>query len=311
MRTSWISVLPVAMCGVVAASAAACSNEPPGSSPDGEDDVGVVLVGKADGEAPSECQLGAVVTWLNEGPSEEELVHAGVHRWASRYIVEARDGPDGKFGTDDDLVFTDVAEVDDLRFVGPIAIEQLVDAVRDRCGEPAPEPELGLYAEALDVDREHVTFPEGTPGPDTYRYPRVAGFGLGGTEFWQRWSGGRSPIYVFSEGTENGRRCMMASALRFEAMMANPPEELIRLRDETRWTGRFFNWNDDYTEAFYEGRGATLWAWRTGLIKWISQTNRDGTCELPTRELVQLAATRCLAAAESNGDEQIEGCRAP
>lgn len=83
------------------------------------------------------------------------------------------------------------------------------------------------------------------------------------------------------------------------------------LRDTTNWTGRFFNWNDDYAMASYDGDGPSLWAWRTGLVKWISQTNRDGTCELPTMELVRSAAMDCLARAASNGDGEIQGCSAP
>lgn len=285
---------------------------PPGEPPDAEEDIGIVLVGKADGEVFTECQLAEVVAWLNEGPTEDEIVEAGVHRWAARNIVQVRDGEDEEFGTEDDVVFTDAAEVDDIPYVGPVAMDQLVDAVRDRCAAPPPpEPAPDPYAEALDVDLERVTFPEGTPAPEDYRYPSAEGFGLGGTEFWQRWAGGHSPTFSFDEGTEPGRRCMVASALRFEAIMADPPDELVRLRDETDWTGRFFNWNDDYTEAFYDGRGATLWAWRTGLVKWISQTNRDGSCELPTRELVRRAALDCLELAAANGDGEIEGCQAP
>lgn len=282
-----------------------------GAPPDGEDSIGVILIGKADGEQPTECQLGAVVSWVNEGPTADEMREAGVHGWASDNITTTRDGADGAFGTEDDVVFTDVAEIDDIPYVGPVAIEQLVDAVRDRCTAPEPEPVADPYAEALDPTIAHVTFPEGTPAPETYGYPSADGFGLGGTEFWQKWSGGHNPTYSFSAGTDFGRRCMVASALRFEAIMADPPAELVQLRDQTNWTGRFFNWNDDYSMASYDGGSASLWAWRTGLIKWISATNIDGSCELPTTEIVRAAATDCLARAASNGDGEIQGCSAP
>ena len=83
-----------------------------GPPPDGADDIGVSLGGKADDVAYTECQLGAVVEWVNEGPTYREMRDAGVHHWASEGITMERDGLDGEFGTEDDVVFTDVAEID-------------------------------------------------------------------------------------------------------------------------------------------------------------------------------------------------------
>jgi|GEM_PF-4376738 len=178
------------------------------------------------------------------------------------------------------------------------------------CGEEAPvDPDVPVddYAQARDVDLLQVTI-----GGDVipYEYPSVdTGFGLGGTEFWQKWSGGHNPTYSYNEGTEAGRKCMLASAIRFEAIMSDPPEAMIRLKDETNWSGRFFNWNDDYSESpGQDARYAVLWAWRTGLIKWISQTAQDGTCYLPTRDIVESAAEACLARGASS-DGEIEGCQ--
>ncbi len=178
------------------------------------------------------------------------------------------------------------------------------------CGETAPvepiEP-VDDYAQARDVNLEEVTV-----GGDAiaYAYPSVdSGFGLGGTEFWQKWAGGHNPTYSYSEGTEAGRKCMLASAIRFEAIMADPPESMVRLREETNWSGRFFNWNDDFSQSSgQDARGAVLWAWRTGLIKWISQTGADGSCHLPTLEMVESLAKNCLEIA-ANADGEIKGCR--
>ena len=294
---------------LVALGVACGGEDDPGVSPDGAEDIGVSLGGKADDVAYTECQLGAVVTWINEGPTVGDLRDAGVHRWASENIVAERDGADGDFGTEDDVVFTDMAEIDDIPYVGPVAVSQLVAAAQSRCVEPEPEPAPDPYAEALDVTLEHVTFPEGTGYPDAYSYPRADGFGLGGTEFWQKWPDGLNPTYSFSAGTDMGRRCMVASALRFEAIMADPPAELVQLRDTTNWSGRFFNWNDDYSMASFGSGDAALWAWRTGLIKWISGTNADGSCELPTVDIVIDAANDCLGTAASNGNGEIQGCQ--
>ena len=58
-------------------------------SPDGVDEVGVIPGGKADGSDYSECELAAVVSWLNEGPSANDLRDAGVHTRAARNLVAA------------------------------------------------------------------------------------------------------------------------------------------------------------------------------------------------------------------------------
>lgn len=176
------------------------------------------------------------------------------------------------------------------------------------CGEEAPvDPDVPVddYAQARDVNQESVTI--GGPAIE-YSYPSVdSGFGLGGTEFWQKWAGGHNPTYSYGEGSEAGRKCMRASAIRFEAIMADPPASMVTLRDETNWSGRFFNWNDDFSEGNDDARGAVLWAWKTGLIKWISQTDSDGTCHLPTLEIVERAAAACLA--RGGDDGEIEGCQ--
>ncbi|GAB5546309.1 MAG: hypothetical protein SangKO_060690 [Sandaracinaceae bacterium] len=279
-----------------------------GASPDAEDAVGVVLGGKADGGDYSECELREVVSHLNEGASAEELLEAGVHVRAAENLAAHRDGEDGLFGTEDDDLFADIAEVDEVSWVGPVALQQLVAIVTERC--EAPPVEVDPWAEARDPELALVSFPEDMAAPESYQYPRVDGFGLGGTEFWQQWPDGHSPTFSFSDGTDHGRRCMQASAIRFETIMADPPESMVRLREESNWSGRFFNWNDDFTlSEWSDGRGARLWAWRTGLVKWISQTNRDGTCWLPTREMVERVAEDCLLRGERS-DGEIQGCSA-
>ena len=167
------------------------------------------------------------------------------------------------------------------------------------------------FEDAYDVNAGVIYIDPATAVPD-YRSARVDGpFGLGGTEFWQKWAGGHNPTYSYSEGTDAGRKCMFASARRFEAIMADPPPALVELEENSNWSGRFFNWNDDYSheDASGSARYSALWAWRTGLIKWISQTGKDGACFLPTYDLVEEAADVCLAKAARN-DGEIEGCQA-
>ena len=172
-----------------------------------------------------------------------------------------------------------------------------------------PDPMIDPFAQALDVNLHRVEFPEGTPAPIYRRASVNTGFSLGGTEFWQQWPNGHMPTYSYSEGTEVGKRCMYASARRFEAIMSDPPAELLTLLEESEWRGSFFNWNDDFSQSeFSDGRSARLWAWRTHLIKWISQTNLDGSCFLPTYEMVVRAAESCLSRAQRSAGE-IQGCR--
>lgn len=279
-----------------------CSSEY--DSPDPIDGRGTTS-GKADGSEFSECELAAVVDYLNSGVTLEQLLEAGVHTLAAENLTAHRDGEDGEPGTEDDNLFDDIDEVDEVSWVGPVAMRQLVDVVAESCVEP-PDP----YALARDVDVHHVTFAEDAPFPESYDRPSADLFYLSGTEFWQKWSGGHNPTYSFSEGTDFGRRCMQASAIRFETLMADPPAEIVALKDNSNWSGSFFNWNDDYAQADWgDASGARLWAWRTGLIKWISQTARDGSCYLPTRDLLVRAAESCLAYAESD-DGEIQGCSA-
>ncbi|MEE2758294.1 MAG: hypothetical protein VYA30_16665 [Myxococcota bacterium] len=174
-----------------------------------------------------------------------------------------------------------------------------------------PEPVVDPFEQAWDVTIHRVEFPEGTGAPDYRRAAGVSRFSLGGTEFWQKWPTGHNPTYSYSEGTELGRRCMFASARRFEAIMTDPPQAIIDLVENSDWRGSFFNWNDDFSESEWgDGRSARLWAWRTTLVKWISQTNVDGSCYLPTYEMVEELAESCaIQAARREGE--IQGCRAP
>ncbi len=149
------------------------------------------------------------------------------------------------------------------------------------------------------------------PVPERYTAPSVESVSMGGKEFWQKWPGGHSPTFSFGEGSEFGQRCMQASAERFAAIMSELPEDIAKLRENTNWSGSFFNWNDDFSGegSFGKAAGPRLWAWRTGLIKWISQTSSDGASFLPTRDLVLEAAATCLTKGEDN-DGEIQGCRA-
>lgn len=182
---------------------------------------------------------------------------------------------------------------------------------------PAVDPEIMAicdrlpgFEEACLVDQEHVTIrASATPAYD-FLFPGVTQFNMNGWEWWQKWPGGFEPTFEYEEATPAGITCSVASAMRFAAVMHDPPEDVVRLLSDTTWEGRFFNWNDDFSEpnSVGDGDGAVLWAWRDYLIKWISQTNRDGTCYLPTYEMLERAAANCLATA-SGAAGNIQGCQ--
>jgi hypothetical protein len=166
------------------------------------------------------------------------------------------------------------------------------------------------FAAARDVNVAHVTFDEETLAPEFYSVPdQDTDMNLGGTEFWQRWPGGESPTFSYSVGTDFGRRCMYASAVRFSTIMADPPQEILDVLENTNWGGSFFNWNDDFSGGDRTATAPRLWAWRTHLIKWISQTDGDGSCHLPTLDMLVAAAEDCLETADANEGE-IQGCSA-
>jgi DNA uptake protein ComE-like DNA-binding protein len=63
--------------------------------------------------------------------SVESLLDGGVHTRAARNLIARRDGPDGVFGTADDLPFETFEEIDAVPQVGPAAIRALLEYAID------------------------------------------------------------------------------------------------------------------------------------------------------------------------------------
>src|SRR5688572_21246411 len=85
-------------------------------SADGKDDVGLTD-GKGDGTSLTDCEKKAIVSFLNEGATVEDMQDAGVHARAAGNLAKHRDGADGRFGTDDDNLFNSIEEVDGVAYV--------------------------------------------------------------------------------------------------------------------------------------------------------------------------------------------------
>ncbi|MFK7986669.1 MAG: hypothetical protein AB8I08_11645 [Sandaracinaceae bacterium] len=193
------------------------------------------------------------------------------------------------------------------------------------CGEGGvtPTPSDDPWALAHDVNRMHVEFTDATPIPESYSRPDGVGpVSLSSPEWWQRWSGGATQSFSWGEGTDYGKRCGQASAIRLQAIfeyeetdadgnVTYPGREAFdNLRENSGWGGTMYNWTEDISEG---GRPsfspASMWAWRTSAVKFINVVHPDGSCDLPTLDLVQRFSATCLAQAEGN-DGAIQGCRA-
>ncbi|MBS1119032.1 MAG: hypothetical protein H6Q90_1260 [Deltaproteobacteria bacterium] len=88
---------------------------------------------KEDG-AFSSCQLAEVLKVVNESTSSvDTLTGFGLSDDAAKAIVAHRNGPDGDPGTADDEVFDDLDELDNVDFVGALALGKLVFAILPRC----------------------------------------------------------------------------------------------------------------------------------------------------------------------------------
>ena len=127
----------------------------------------------------------------------------------------------------------------------------------------------------------------------------INGFYIGGYEYWPFKEA--QPLYPskikwgFSAGSDPARLCMAEATRALAKVLENPPASLIELRTKHN-VSSFFNWNNDYTGASRDGMAdmRDLWLYNNSLIKWISETNKDGLCRIPTKADLDRFARRCL-----------------
>lgn len=113
----------------------------------------------------------AVVAVANDYDLDADALTAlaGVPKGAANAIAAARLGPDGEEGTDDDLRFSTLAEVDELRGVGASSIRALYEVARMRGYAPgqstvdvvfSPQPKTRTHtarvARLIDTAESHV-----------------------------------------------------------------------------------------------------------------------------------------------------------
>lgn len=111
-------------------------------SPDGEFEQ-AVAAGKADGSTYTDCELDQTLVFVNQTDTDyQRLRDAGVHGAAAKRIPRHRNGIDGLAATGDDNFFDTIGELDDVPYVGPVALRTLVAHVASEC-------EVGSAAEVI------------------------------------------------------------------------------------------------------------------------------------------------------------------
>jgi 5'-nucleotidase len=126
-------------------AAAGCSSSPtdePTEKGDGPDDT-FLVDGKADvaGIVEGSAEACGVLSVVNEASLEELDRNVPLSMTAAKNIVTYRAGDDGILGTSDDGYFDSLAELDAIKYVGPISLSKLA-AYADKQGRTCTEVEL-------------------------------------------------------------------------------------------------------------------------------------------------------------------------
>jgi hypothetical protein len=98
--------------------------------------------------------------FLNAAETSFELLDDDVplERRAAENLIAHRDGLDGVFGTTDDDLFDDVAEVDGVKYVGPATLDLLITYATAQGYVPQGADVLGVYdGVAFTVDEAETT----------------------------------------------------------------------------------------------------------------------------------------------------------
>lgn len=146
----------------------------------------------------------------------------------------------------------------------------------------------------------------------------INGFRIAEFEYWPfRWKESDKTCaypyptairYGFDSGSEAARKCMREAYRSLWPLLNKPPEALARLRDGGGPT-TFHLWINDYTEAKMESGEPVadcqpdasmrrIWHYNppAGVIKWVGEVYKDGTCRLRTAdELIKFSEEALLA----------------
>jgi hypothetical protein len=115
----------------------------------------------------------------------------------------------------------------------------------------------------------------------------------------------------YRAGSDAAKRCMKLSWHIWKYVQDNMPEHLAALAQYDDAPSSYYHWNNDYTNARTEEVGyRSFWHYNrpSGLLKWISHTRMDGSCQHPTVEAIDRWA-QCEGLKLSNAADQCPGHR--
>jgi hypothetical protein len=170
---------------LIAFSLVACSS--PATQVDGIDDS--LALGKADNGGlaegtPEACGILAVANGASEHTLNNDV---GLDSRAADNIVAARVGDDGVAGTSDDVVFTTLAQLDAVPYVGPVAFKKLLAYAKAQgdvaaCTSSTGALPAGMYTPGGSCDDDfHNSCAVGDPYADAWSlsgetWPRIFTF---------------------------------------------------------------------------------------------------------------------------------------
>lgn len=156
---SW--VVGFAMLGMLSAcSQAAAAEEDPNQ--DSENAL-ALRAGKADGTAYTWCELDHILTYVNSATTTKTaLTTIGISARTAQEIVNHRDGT----GSAHANPYDDEAELDAVRYVGPITLRTLANHIAPECENPAPGQPPAPVVRRVAARSDMVS---GTPAAFNYR----------------------------------------------------------------------------------------------------------------------------------------------
>lgn len=113
--------------------------------------------GKADDQGTS-CETEGILSWVNRGDNTVDAFKAsGVHTRAAKNIVAYRLGDDGTLNTQDDRTIESLKELDDIRYVGKAAFQQIIAAV-DAAGlcQTTSAPKVDVIFSPQPIEKSHL-----------------------------------------------------------------------------------------------------------------------------------------------------------
>jgi hypothetical protein len=203
----------------------------------------------------------------------------------------------------------------DATKTGAAATDPAADADAGVDAEPEGDPCACPNTCASTTEKTKKAVCNPAAAPDDVPSVTIGKFQITGFEYWQWVKGdhvyddGASVAWGYNgEGepqasppvlpTDASRACMAESNKVLQNILKNDlPPELEAFRAKTG-VKQFWQWNNDMTgtKAGVEAPAdyQSLWLYDNRLIKWMSHTNRDGTCRLPTRDDLVKFAKGCI-----------------